>query len=125
LANKRIALWGLSFKPETDDMREATSLILIDNLLNLGSEVVVYDPVAMHECRRRIGDKVIYADNMYEAVEGADALLLVTEWKEFRLPDWKLLKQTMKQSVIIDGRNIYNRIEVRKHGFVYECIGCR
>lgn len=123
LAGKKIALWGLAFKPETDDMREATALVLIKLLLQSGCEVKVYDPVAMNECRRYVGDRVIYANDMYDAVLNVDALLLVTEWKEFRIPSWGVLKKTMAMPLIIDGRNIYNKRELEKLGFYYTCIG--
>lgn len=123
LQGKIIALWGVAFKPETDDMREAPSLVLIDLLLNSGCTVKVYDPVAMEECHRRIGDKVIYCRDKYEAVVDVDALLLVTEWKEFRVPSWEVLRKTMKEQVIVDGRNIYDRNEAKKNGFSYYCIG--
>ena len=123
LKGKRIALWGLAFKPETDDMREAPALVLIDKLLEAGATVKAYDPVAMNECKRRIGDKVIYATDMYDAVLDADALLLVTEWKEFRVPSWGVLKKTMRQAIIIDGRNIYDKEELTGNGFYYLCIG--
>lgn len=123
LNGKQIALWGLAFKPETDDMREAPALVLIEKLLNAGAKVKAYDPIAMTECRRRIGDKIEYASDMYDAVLDADALLLVTEWKEFRLPSWGVLKKTMKQPVVIDGRNIYDRNELQEQGFHYTCIG--
>lgn len=123
LQGKTIALWGLAFKPETDDMREAPSLVLIDLLLNSGCTVKVYDPVAMEECRRRIGDKVIYCRDKYEAVVDADALLLVTEWKEFRVPSWEVLRKTMKEQVVVDGRNIYDVEELRFEDFVYYKIG--
>ncbi len=123
LTGKRIALWGLAFKPETDDMREATSLVTIDLLLKAGATVVVYDPIAMTECKRRIGDKIEYADNMYSAVDGADALLLVTEWKEFRIPNWSELKSRMAARLIIDGRNIFDIEECEQQGFTYYCIG--
>jgi UDPglucose 6-dehydrogenase len=123
LKDKRIALWGLSFKPETDDMREAPSLVLVDELLKAGCRVVVYDPVAIPEARRRIGDSIGYANDIYDAVEGADALLLVTEWKEFRLPAWSVVKEKMRAPLIIDGRNIYDAAELRDIGFVYSCIG--
>ena len=93
LKGKKIALWGLAFKPETDDMREAPALVLIDKLVEFGALVKVYDPVAMNECKRRVGDKVVYATDMYDAVLDADALLLVTEWKEFRMPSWGVLKR--------------------------------
>lgn len=123
LRGKTVALWGLAFKPETDDMREAPSLVLIDLLTAAGCEVRVYDPVAMEECKRRIGEKVFYCRDKYEAVVDADALLLVTEWKEFRVPSWEVLRKTMRGNVVIDGRNIYDREEMRRNGFEYECIG--
>ena len=123
LKGKQIAMWGLAFKPETDDMREAPALILIDKLIESGAMVKVYDPIAMKECNRRIGDKVIYATDMYDAVLDADALLLVTEWKEFRMPSWGVLKKTMKQLVVMDGRNIYDQNELQELGFEYTCIG--
>ena len=123
IKGKCITLWGLAFKPETDDMREATSLVLIDLLIEAGARVVVYDPIAMDECRRRVGQKVIYAKNMYEAVLDSDALLLVTEWKQFRLPSWGVVKKTMRTPFIIDGRNIYDGRELIGHGFTYTCIG--
>ena len=123
LAGKTVTLWGLAFKPETDDMREAPSLVLIRKLLEAGCTVRVYDPEAMDECRRRLGDAVIYARDMYEAALDADALLLVTEWKEFRLPAWGVLKKTMSGRLIIDGRNVYDADEVREAGFEYHCIG--
>jgi len=116
-------MWGLAFKPETDDMREAPALILIDKLIESGAMVKVYDPIAMKECNRRIGNKVIYATDMYDAVLDADALLLVTEWKEFRMPSWGVLKKTMKQLVVMDGRNIYDQNELQELGFEYTCIG--
>ncbi|GHT65263.1 hypothetical protein FACS189451_12940 [Bacteroidia bacterium] len=119
---KTVALWGLAFKPETDDMREAPSLVLIDLLLKAGCNIRVYDPVAMNEGKRRLGDQVVYARDMYDAVLDADALLLLTEWKEFRLPAWEVLKKVMKNPVIIDGRNIYDKIEMKANGFVYENI---
>ncbi len=123
LSGKTIAVWGLSFKPETDDMREAPSLVLIDKLCGAGARVKVYDPVAMSECRRRIGDKVEYARNIYEAVADVDALLIVTEWKEFRMPDWAAVLRVMKSPVIFDGRNIYDPDEMKELGFVYHSIG--
>ena len=112
LQDKTIALWGLAFKPETDDMREAPSLILINKLLNAGCKVRVYDPAAMTECRRRIGDSVCYATDMYDAALDADALMLVTEWKEFRLPSWAVIKKAMRTPVLLDGRNIYEKKEI-------------
>ena len=123
LEGKTIALWGLAFKPETDDMREATSLVMIDLLTKAGAKVKVYDPVAMDECRRRVGDKVMYAEDMYDAILDADALLLLTEWKQFRLPSWKVLQRVMKSPLILDGRNIYDAKELSDLGFQYECIG--
>ena len=123
LEGKTIALWGLAFKPETDDMREATAMVIIDLLLKAGCKVQVYDPVAMEECRRRIGDLVVYANDMYDAVLNADALLLLTEWKLFRLPSWGVLKKTMKEPLILDGRNIYEKKELNELGFNYFCIG--
>ncbi len=123
LAGKTIALWGLAFKPETDDMREAPSLVLIDLLLQAGAHVRVYDPVAMDECHRRIGNVVTYARDMYDAADGADALLLVTEWKEFRMPNIDRLANKMKGRLILDGRNILDQEELRLNGFEYHCIG--
>lgn len=120
---KTVALWGLAFKPETDDMREAPALVLIDLLLNAGVTVKVYDPIAMDECRRRIGDTVIYCKDMYEATVDADALMLVTEWKEFRVPSWSVLKKVMKGHVVVDGRNIYEGKELKEDGFDYYKIG--
>lgn len=123
LSGKRIAIWGLAFKPETDDMREATSLVMIKKLIESGCKVRVYDPVAMDECKRRIGDVVEYATDMYDAVLNADALLLLTEWKQFRMPSWGVIKKSMNQAVLIDGRNIYDKQEVEETGFSYMCIG--
>ena len=123
LKGRTIALWGLAFKPETDDMREASALVLIDKLTGSGCMVKVYDPIAMGECKRLIGDKVIYCKDMYDAVVDADALLLVTEWKEFRMPSFAVLEKTMAGKVIVDGRNIYDKEEVAEHGFVYYKIG--
>ena len=123
LKGKTVALWGLAFKPETDDMREAPALILIDKLLKAGCQVRAYDSAAMQECKRRIGDTVYYACDMYDAVLDADALMLVTEWKEFRLPSWAVIKKTMAQQVVLDGRNIYDKKEMEELGFVYYCIG--
>lgn len=123
LKGKTIALWGLAFKPETDDMREATSLVTISLLLEAGCKVRVYDPVAMDECKRRVGDKVEYAADMYDAILNADALLLLTEWKQFRLPSWGVLQKSMNRPVIIDGRNIYDALELKNLGFDYYCIG--
>ena len=123
LEGKTIAIWGLSFKPETDDMREATSLVTIDLLLKAGCRVRVFDPVAMDECKRRIGDSVEYCKDMYDAVLDADAMLLLTEWKQFRLPSWGVMKKTMNHALVIDGRNIYDAEELAEYGFEYHCIG--
>ena len=122
LKGKTIAMWGLAFKPETDDMREAPALVLIDLLIKAGCKVKVYDPIAMDECKRRIGDVVTYCKDKYEAVINVDALLMVTEWKEFRVPSWEVLQKTMNQYVVIDGRNIYDRKELEGQGFSYYCI---
>ncbi len=123
IKGKRIALWGLAFKPETDDMREAPSLVLIDKIIEAGATVKAYDPVAIEECKRRIGDKITYTRDRYDAALDADALLLVTEWKEFRMPSWPVLKKTMNSPIIVDGRNIYDRKELAGAGFTYACIG--
>ena len=123
LKGRTIALWGLSFKPGTDDMREAPSLVLIDKLKAAGCQVRAFDPVAMNESKRRIGDAIYYASDIYDAVLDADALMLVTEWKEFRMPNWKVIKKVMRHSVVFDGRNIFDADEVVENGFVYHCIG--
>ena len=124
LKGKTIAMWGLAFKPETDDMREATALVLIDKLTKAGATVRVYDPVAMNECKRRVGDIVTYCSDMYEALLDADALLLVTEWKQFRMQSFGVMKKSMKNALIIDGRNIYDAKELADAGFEYSAIGC-
>lgn len=123
LRGKRIALWGLAFKPETDDMREAPSLVTVNRLLNAGATVRVFDPVAMDEARRRLGDKVEYATDMYDAVLDADALLLLTEWKQFRLPSWGVVVRSMRSPLVIDGRNIYDAEDMESQGITYHCIG--
>ena len=123
LKGKTIAMWGLSFKPETDDMRESTALVMIGKLLDAGCQVRAYDPIAMNECKRRIGDKVTYCRDMYDCVLDADALLLLTEWKEFRLPGWGVIGKAMKQKLVIDGRNIFDTEELDENGFEYHCIG--
>lgn len=123
LKGKTVALWGLAFKPGTDDMREAPALVLIEKLKQSGCNVRAYDPAAMDESRRRIGESVYYAHDMYDAALDADALILVTEWKEFRLPTWGVIKKAMKQPVVLDGRNIYDGDELQEMGFVYHCIG--
>ena len=123
LKGKTITLWGLAFKPETDDMREAPALVLIDKLQKAGCRVKVYDPISMTECKRRIGDIVTYCKDMYEAALDTDALLLVTEWKEFRMPSLAVLAKTMSHRVVIDGRNIYDAEEMHENGFAYYKIG--
>lgn len=123
LKGKRIAVWGLAFKPETDDMREAPSIVLIEKLLAAGCEVYAYDPVAVEESKRRIGDSIHYAKDIYDAVVDADALMLVTEWKEFRMPSWSAIKKLMATPLVLDGRNIYDIKEMEENGFVYHCIG--
>ena len=123
LEGKTIALWGLSFKPETDDMRESTALVMIGLLLEAGCTVRAYDPVAMAECKRRIGDRISYCRDMYDAVLEADALLLLTEWKEFRLPTWGVIRKAMRRPLVIDGRNIFDSEELEENGFEYHCIG--
>lgn len=123
LKDKVIAMWGLAFKPETDDMREAPVLVVIDKLLEAGAVVRAFDPIAMPEAKRRIGDCVLYCEDKYEAAKGADAVALLTEWKQFRLPDWEHVRKQMKGNVIIDGRNIYDRNELMEYGFVYSRIG--
>jgi UDPglucose 6-dehydrogenase len=120
---KTIALWGLAFKPDTDDMRESTALVVIQKLLEEGAIIKVYDPVAIDECRRRIGDVVEYAKDIYDAATNADAIALVTEWKQFRMPNWKRIRKMMKQPIVIDGRNIYDMNELHDAGFSYSCIG--
>lgn len=123
LAGKTIALWGLAFKAETDDMREAPSLVIIRQLQEAGCSIRVYDPVAMEEAKRSLGDSVTYGKDIYDAVLGADALILVTEWKEFRLPSWAVVRKLMNQAILFDGRNIYEESELLEAGFSYECIG--
>ena len=127
LQGKRVALWGLAFKPETDDMREAPSLELIKAMKEAGMSVCAYDPIAMDECRRRLGDAVDYARDIYEAALDADAIMLVTEWKEFRMPSWQVVLKTMKSAkhkpAVFDGRNIYDRHELETAGFAYYGLG--
>ena len=124
LNDRTIAIWGLSFKPETDDMREAPALVLINALLKENCKIKVYDPIAMNECRWKLGSVVEYCENKYQATIEADALVLVTEWKEFRIPDWNLVKQNMKGVFIVDGRNLYNKTELERNNFIYTAIGC-
>ena len=123
LRGRTIALWGLAFKPETDDMREAPALVVIDRLTRAGAAVKVFDPVATEECRRRVGDAVTYCREMYDAAVDADALVLLTEWKQFRVPSWSLLRRVMRNPLIVDGRNIYDKAELAAEGFVYKAIG--
>ncbi len=123
LNGKTIALWGLSFKPETDDMRESTALVTIELLRQAGCRIKVYDPVAMPECQRRIGTTVNYASDLYDAVNNADALLLLTEWNEFRLPNWEIVGKVMNRKLLIDGRNIFEEKELESYGFDYHSIG--
>ena len=123
LKGKTIALWGLAFKPETDDMRESTALVIIRLLKDAGCTIRAYDPVAMNECKRRVGDAVVYCHDMYDAIDQADALLLLTEWKEFRLPNWNVIAHAMRRPLVIDGRNIFDAKELREAGIDYHCIG--
>ena len=123
LQGKHFGLWGLSFKPATDDMREAPSIVLIMQLLEAGATVTAYDPVAMDECRRKLGDKISYAANMYDALEGADAMIVVTEWQEFKVPKFTYIERALKAKVVFDGRNIYSPEQMREFGYVYYGIG--
>lgn len=126
IKGKTIAVWGLAFKPKTDDMREAPALVLIDKILKAGGKVRTYDPVAMEEAKHlRLGDSVVYARDIYDATLDADAILMVTEWAEFRLPTWEVIKKTMKKPVVFDGRNIYNKEEMNEIGFDYFGIGIK
>jgi UDPglucose 6-dehydrogenase len=118
-----IALWGLAFKPNTDDMREAPALVLIDQLLAAGATVTAHDPAAMHEAERRVGGRIAFAETNYEALEGADALVVVTEWNEYRHPDFARIKATLRRPVLVDGRNLYEPSKMRALGFTYDCIG--
>jgi UDPglucose 6-dehydrogenase len=125
LKGKTFALWGLSFKPKTDDMREAPSLVIIEKLLKAGANVVAYDPVAMHEAQRMIGDTIAYSTDMYDSLNGADALLIVTEWPEFRSPDFEELGKRLNSKVIFDGRNIFDHKDMKGLGYDYYCIGIK
>jgi UDPglucose 6-dehydrogenase len=120
---KRIALWGLAFKANTDDMRESPALVLIDELLGAGATVVAHDPAAMHETQRRIGDRITYAPSNYAAAEGADALVIVTDWNEYRFPDFARVKSALKTPVVVDGRNLYDPAKMQGLGFTYRSIG--
>lgn len=123
LQGKHFGVWGLAFKPATDDMREAPSLVLISQLLEAGATVKAYDPVAMEECRRRIGDRIAYAGDMYEALEGADAMVVVTEWQEFKVPKFTYIERALKEKVVFDGRNIYDPAQMAEFGYTYYGIG--
>lgn len=123
LENRTIAVWGLSFKPDTDDIREAPALVVIERLLKAGCRVKAYDPAAMEVVRKKLGDKIVLADNMYAAAEGADSLVVMTEWQQFRQPDWQRLLGVMRHPVLIDGRNIYDRRMLIRMGFVHYRIG--
>jgi UDPglucose 6-dehydrogenase len=123
LKDKTIAIWGLAFKAETDDMREATSLVLIDLLRKAGCHIRVFDPQAMKECRRRLGDVIYYADNIYDASKGADAILVLTEWMQFRMPDWEKVKSVVRQPLLFDGRNLYVPEDMEHAGIEYHSIG--
>ena len=123
LKGRHFGLWGLSFKPATDDMREAPSLVLIEQLLEAGATVTAFDPVAMDECRRKIGDRIRYASQMYEALKDADAMVVVTEWQEFKVPKFTYIEKSLKEKVIFDGRNIYSPEQMREFGYIYYGIG--
>jgi UDPglucose 6-dehydrogenase len=123
LAGRRFAVWGIAFKPRTDDIREAPALALIEDLLSAGAEVAVFDPEAMVNARRALGDRVIYAESAHDAIEGADALIIVTEWNEFRFPDFERIKNALKEPVIFDGRNVYDPRTLSDLGFTYHSIG--
>ncbi len=123
LKGKKIAIWGLAFKPKTDDMREAPSLVIINHLVDEGAEVVAYDPVAMEEAKRVLGNKILFAKDEYDACIDADALILVTEWPEFRMPNFRVMEKLLKNKLIFDGRNIYDPEEMDECGFTYYSIG--
>jgi UDPglucose 6-dehydrogenase len=123
LVGKKIALWGLSFKPQTDDMREAPSLVIIKKFLEAGASVSAYDPAAMDEAKHKLGNSIEYVHNQYDALKDADCLVIITEWSEFKFPQFNKIKKLLKTPVIFDGRNIYDPIEIKKFGFEYSCIG--
>lgn len=123
IKGKKVALWGLSFKPNTDDMREAPALVLVESLISAGCTISGYDPVAMEEAKRRLGDRITYAKDIYEASENADAIFHVTEWREFRMPDWSRLKSSMNHPLVIDGRNVFDKSRLAEYGFAYLNIG--
>ena len=122
---KTVAILGLAFKPETDDMREAPALVVIDKLLKDGATVRVFDPIAMDECKRRIGDSVVYCKNMYDAADGADVFALMTEWRQFRMPSWNVIQKVMAGNVIVDGRNIYDRQELEEFAIFLSAPGTK
>ena len=123
LSGKTFGLWGLSFKPNTDDMREAPSLVLIDKILEAGGEIMAYDPIASHEAKRILGDKITYVNEPYEALSESDAMLVVTEWAEFKVPDFNKISNLLKNKIIFDGRNLYDKKEMNELGYEYHCIG--
>jgi len=123
MKDKTVAIWGLSFKPQTDDMREAPSLVIIEKLLEAGAHVKAYDPIAMKETKRILGDSIVYVDDQYEALIDADCLVLVTEWPEFKFPNFKIVKKLLNTPAVFDGRNIYDRTEMSRNGFDYFCVG--
>lgn len=123
IKGKTIAIWGLSFKPQTDDMREAPALVIIKKLLDAGAKVKAYDPVAMKEAKHTLGDTIVYADDQYDALIDSDCLLLVTEWSEFKFPNFKIMRKLLNQPTVFDGRNIYEAAEMKRNGFAYYCIG--
>ena len=118
-------MWGLSFKPKTDELREAPSLVIIEKLLEAGCTVSAYDPVAMPEARHSLGERITYAKDEYDALLDADALLVVTEWPDFRSPNFQVIGRLLKQKTIFDGRNIYDADELREIGYTYHCIGVK
>jgi UDPglucose 6-dehydrogenase len=123
IKGKTVAVWGLSFKPQTDDMREAPSVVIIKKLLEAGAKVKAYDPVAMAEAKHDFGDTITYCEDQYETLIDADCLAMITEWPEFRFPNFKIVKKLLNSPVIFDGRNIYDRVEMKRNGFDYFCIG--
>jgi UDPglucose 6-dehydrogenase len=125
IAGKTFAIWGLSFKPNTDDMREAPSLVIIDKILNAGGKVKAYDPIAMPETRHSIGDIIEYSKTEYEVLENAEALLIVTEWADFRSPNFDKIKIALKNPIVFDGRNIYDTKELNELGFEHYGIGTK
>ena len=123
LSGKVVALWGLAFKAQTDDMREAAALAVVEELLEAGAKVTAHDPKAMDEARRRFGDRVALVEHRYDALKGADALLVLTEWQEYRVLDYEQARRLMKGKVVVDARNLYEPARMREHGFVYDSIG--